>query len=226
MKKVILSVLLILGVCAAPESSVYAKDKKDVYKERQEINKKKRKILNEKASKDARNEAKSLAKQGWKSAPGTLPLEKQIDRQFLLLEEYDEDGYPAYLFGSATSTGGNYDAAKLQATALAKQDLAGQIETSVGALIENDIETKQLDNGDAVSITKSLAAGKQLIQNKLGRTLPVIEIYRDNGNGKEVRIMIAYNYEMARALAKKAIQQDLEARGDSLSNKLDKILNW
>jgi len=225
MKQAILSFILVICFGLGLNQSA-AQSKTDVYKQRQEQIKQKRKMLNEKASKDAKKEAKDLIKQGWKVAPGTLPMEKQLDRLYLLREDIDDEGYPSYVFGTAQSTGGNYDAAKMQATALAKQDLAGQIETSVGALIDNNIETKQLDGGDAVSITRSLSAGKQLIQNKLGRVIPVLEIYRETGKGREVRVTIAYNFNMAKTIAKSTIQQDLESRGDSLSKKLDTILGW
>lgn len=47
------------------------------------------------------------------------------------------------------SIGENYDAAKMQALELAKQNLAGQIQTEVTALVENTVANKQLSQEQA-----------------------------------------------------------------------------
>ena len=39
--------------------------------------------LKEKASKDARKEAKKKEKEGWKNAPGSLPIAKQLERSMI-----------------------------------------------------------------------------------------------------------------------------------------------
>lgn len=201
-----------------------AKDKDKIRQEQTKINKKK---LNEKASKEARNEAKKLQKEGWKTAPGALPIEKQLDKSYLLQMETNEYGEPEYIMAEAMSTGGNYDAAKMQALELAKQNLAGQIQTEVTALVENTVSNAQLDQGDAASITKSIAASKNLISQSLGRTVPVVEVYRVvNGNNREVLVRLAYSMTNAKKVAMNVVRQDLEERGDSLHNKLDKILGW
>ena len=58
------------------------------------------------------------------------------------------------------SIGGNYDAAKMQALELAKQNLAGQIQTEITALIENTVANKQLSAEEAC-IDNSKCDGKQ-----------------------------------------------------------------
>lgn len=200
---------------------------KDQRKERRELEKDARKQLNEKAGKDARKQAKLMEKEGWKVAPGALPLEKQLDRAYIMMQEYDYDGYPKFIMAEAMSVGGNYDAAKMQALALAKQNLAGLIQTEVGAMVESSVSNQQMDMGDAASITRSLMESKNLINQSLGRVIPVVEAYREvNGRNREVRVQIAYSQEMARNIAKRAIRQDLEERGDSLRSKLDKVLGW
>lgn len=196
-------------------------------KERQELAKASKKELNDKASKAARKEAKRLSKEGWKTVPGALPIEKQLDRSYLMQMEYDQDGFPKYIMAEAMSTGGNYDAAKMQSLELAKQNLAGQIQTEVTALIENTVANEQMDQGEAASITRSVAASKNLISQSIGRVIPVVETYREvNGNNREVLVRIAYSMNMAKAAAKRAVKKELEERGDSLHNKLDQLLGW
>lgn len=224
MKKLIYAFVALMVIASV---DVYAESVKDQIKERKELSKQSKKELEQKATKAARKEAKQLTKEGWKVAPGALPLEKQLDRSYLMQYQFDSDGFPEYIFGEATSIGGNYDAAKMQALELAKQNLAGQIQTEVTALIENTIANEQMDQSDAASMTRSVAASKNLISQSLGRVVPVVEAYRVvNGKQREVRVYIAYSKSMAKAAAKEAVKKDLEKRGEDLHGKLDQLLGW
>ena len=208
-------------------ANVSAQTVKDIRKERQEIRKASKKDMNEKATKTARKDAKKLKKEGWITVPGALPLEKQLDKSYMMQMEYDEDMYPKYLMGEAMSIGENYDAAKMQALELAKQNLAGQIQTEVTALIENSVANKQLANEDASSLTQSIMGAKNLISQSIGRTIIVMECYRVKTNkNKEVLVRIAYNGAMAKAAAKRAIQDELKSKSEDLQNKLDQLLGW
>ena len=190
-------------------------------------NKAAKKQLDAKASKTALNEAKRLKKEGWKPAPGALPIEKQLDNSFLKQQEEDELGYPKFLMGEAMSIGENYDAAKMQALELSKQNLAGQIQTEVTALIENTVANKQLAKEEAVSITESVIASKNLISQKIGKTIVVTELYRELSNkNKEVLVRVAYNMQMAKEAARQAIREDLEQKGLDLHQQLDKALGF
>lgn len=223
MKKMFVCTFAILCLCA----NMTAQTTKDVRKERQEMRKASKSELNEKASKDARKEAKKLTKEGWVTVPGALPLEKQLDKSYMMQTEYDEDMYPKYLMGEAMSIGENYDAAKMQALELAKQNLAGQIQTEVTALIKNSVANQQLANEDASSLTQSIMGAKNLISQNIGRTITVMECYRIKTNkNKEVLVRIAYNGAMAKAAAKRAIQEELNERGEEIHKKLDEILGW
>ncbi|HAG33561.1 MAG TPA: hypothetical protein DCL18_09015 [Prevotella sp.] len=205
----------------------FAQLTKEQIKERKEIKKASKAELGEKATKTARKAAKRLAKEGWTTTPGALPLEKQLDKSYLMQMEYDENMFPKYLMGEAMSLGENYDAARLQAMELAKQSLAGQIQTEVTALIENTLSNKQLAAEEAASVTQIISAGKNLISQSIGRVLTVVEMYRVLGNkNKEVSLRIAYNAEMAKQAAKKAVRQELEKKGDDLHKKLDELLGW
>lgn len=205
----------------------YAQLNKEQQKERKELAKVSKKELNEKASKAARKEAKLLSKEGWKTAPGALPLEKQLDKSYMMQYQYDSDGFPQFIMAEAMSVGGNYDAAKMQALELAKQNLAGQIQTEVTALVENTVANEQMDQSEAASITRSVMAAKNLISQSIGRVIPIVETYRVvNGNNREVLVRVAYSQDMAKAAAKKAVRKELEARGDSLHGKLDQLLGW
>lgn len=223
MKKMFVCTFAILCLSA----NITAQTTKDVRKERQEMRKASKSELNEKASKAARKDAKKLTKEGWITAPGALPLEKQLDKSYMMQTEYDEDMYPKYLMGEAMSIGENNDAAKMQALELAKQNLAGLIQTEVTALVENSVANKQLGAEEAASLTQSIMGAKNLISQSIGRTIIVMECYRVKSNkNKEVLVRIAYNGAMAKAAAKRAVQDELKDKSEEIHKKLDKILGW
>ena len=205
----------------------YSQTTKEIMKERKATMKLSKAELNAKASKAASKQAKELAKEGWTVSPGALPLEKQLDRSYLMLLEFDEDLFPKYIVSEGQSIGENYDAAKLQALELAKQNLAGQIQTEVTSLIETTVANEQLSAEEANSITKTIAANKNIIAQSIGRVIPVVECYRTLRNkNKEVLVRIAYNSKMSKQAAKDAAHKALEEQGEALQDKLDKLLGW
>jgi hypothetical protein len=227
MKKFMMVAMALIVACGSCLADVNKAELKQIRKDRQEIRKMAKKELNVKITKEAKKEAKKLAKQGWMVSPGAKPLARQLDDCYLKQYEYDENLFPKYVMAEAQSIGGNYDAAKTSAISLAITNLAAQIQTEVTALVENTVANKQLEEGDAASITETVMSSKNLISQSLGRTLPVMECYRETKNGnKEVLVRLAYNGEMAKAAAKKAVQAELEKKGANLHEQLDKVLGF
>lgn len=186
-----------------------------------------KKEIKKKAVKEARKEAKRFKKQGYTVAPGALPMEKQIETAWMRQYETDEDGFPLYIVASGNSVANTQSAAKLQATELAKLELAGSISTQVGALIENSIANQQLNSEEAASVTKTVAASKNIIAQELGRSLPLFEIYRtlDNKN-VEVNVRMAYNSKKAMEVARKTLSKKLEEETEIAHDKLEKLMNF
>ena len=223
MKKVLFVAMALLVACSAS----FAQDAKEIMKERKATQKLAKSELTAKVDKTTKKEAKRLKKEGWVVSPGALPLEKQLERSYLMEFEYDENLFPKYIMANAQSIGENYDAAKTIATELAKTNLAGQIQTEITALIENTVANQQLAAEEAASIVETVMASKNLISQSIGRVITVVECYRvlDNKN-REVMVRVAYNGEMAKEAAKKAIRQELEKKGDKLHEQLDKVLGF
>lgn len=223
MKKIVILSLAL----AMSYGTVHAQSVKELAKQRKELREASKDELNRKATKAARKEAKMMKKEGWTTVPGALPIDRQLDKSYLMQYETDETMYPKYIMGEAMSIGENYDAAKMQALELAKQNLAGQIQTEVTALVENTVANKQLSAEQAASVTQSVMASKNLISQSLGRVIPVVEVYRTLQNkNKEVLVRIAYNSAMAKEAAKQVVREDLERKGDDLHKNLDRILGW
>ena len=198
------------------------KTAKEIRKERQEIRKMSKKELNTKVDKSIRKEAKRLAKEGWQVNPGSLPLEKQLERSYLMQYEFDENLLPKYIMGEATSVGENLEAARISAQALAINDLARQIQIEVTALIENTVSNRRLTPEEAASISESVMNSKTLISQSIGR---IIECFRLNEKkNTEVLFRVAYNSELALEAAKKAVRAELERKGANLNEQLEKVL--
>ena len=223
MKKIIVSLCALLTLSLP----VLAQNDKDAWKERKELRKMSREALKEKASKDARKEAKRLQKEKWQAAPGALPIERQLDKSYMMQQEFDDDMFPKYLMGEGMSIGENYDGAEMQALELAKQNLAGQIQTEITALVESTVANKQLTADEAATVTETVMGAKNYISQSIGRVITIVELYRTKSNGnKEVLVRIAYNAQMSKEAAKNAVRKDLEGKGQNLINQLDKAMGW
>lgn len=227
MKKFMTVAMALIVACTCVFAQQSAQERKQLIKERQEVQKLAKKDLKAKVDKNTRKEAKRLKKEGWQVKPGALPLEKQLERAYLMQYEYDENQFPKYIMGEASSVGENYDAAKVAANSLAVTNLAGNIQTEVTALLENTVANKQLSPEEAASISETVMSSKNLISQSIGRTVPVMECFRINSKkNHEVLVRIAYNSEMAKEAAKKAVREELEKKGQNLHEQLDKALGF
>ena len=224
MKKFIIVALAATVACCLSFAQTNAKD---IRKERLEINKLAKKELSAKVDKTTKKEAKRLKKEGWMVTAGALPMEKQLERSYLMEYEYTENLYPKYIMANAQSIAENYDAAKVAATSLAITNLAGQIQTEVTALIENTVANKQLSAEEAASISETVMSSKNLISQSIGRTIVVVECYRvlENKN-REVMVRLAYDGEAAMDITKKVVREELEKKGQKLHEQLDQVLGF
>ncbi len=184
------------------------------------------KQIKKKAAKQARKEAKRFKRKDWYVAPGALPMDKQIEKAWELQYMEDEDGYPLYIVATGNSVAETQSAAKLQAMELAKLELAGLVQTNVAALIENSVANSQLNNEEAASVTKTVAASKNIIAQEIGRVITMFEIYKKINKNVEASVRIGYNTDIAIETAKKAIRKKLEEETEILHDKLDKLLDF
>jgi hypothetical protein len=209
-------IIFIILMLAIPVSeSIAAKPEKQAKKE-----------MKRKAYKQARKEAKRFRRQGWYVAPGALPMDKQIEKSWELQYKLDDKGYPLYIVATGNSVAETQSAAKLQATELAKLELAGLVQTNVAALIENSIANNQLNNEEAASVTKTVAASKNIIAQDIGRVIFLFEIFRKVDKNIESSVRVGYNNDLAQEVAKKAIRKQLEEQTEILHEKLDKLMDF
>jgi hypothetical protein len=185
-----------------------------------------RKQIKEKAIKDARKEAKRYTKEKWYIQPGSLPLAKQIESAWMKQYETDDDGYPKYFTGVGNSLAGTQSAARLQASTIAKQALAGSISSSMASIIETNLSTTQLSAEETATIQETVSASTEVIAQKLARVITLTELYRRNGKNYECNIRVAYSADLAKKAAQDVIKKELETKTNVTREKLDKLMNF
>lgn len=185
-----------------------------------------KKEIKSKAIKQARKEAKKLKKEGFKVAPGQLPMEKQIENTWIKRYETDDKGVKKWFVADARAVGETHSAAKLQAYEVAKVNLAGQIGTEVAGLIETNIANAQLNAEEAASVTETVATFKSLVGSKMGRTSTLFEADKTIGKNTEVFVTMAYSYEEALNMAKDIIKKEMKDKMKVQSEQLDTILDF
>ena len=184
------------------------------------------KDISSKSIKLVRKEAKKLKKEGWDVVPGSLPLEKVLEKSFIKSEEETAKGGKKYIFADGNAVGETKTAAEIQALTVAKLALASQVESNVKALLSANLANQQLNNEDAASITQTLANSKELISAQLGYVEPVFKIYRIPANPKnsEVQMRIFYDVEQSLQIAKKVIQKELKDKLKINEEQINKMM--
>lgn len=184
----------------------------ETYREKElaEVMNHSKKQLKKRSTKTARQEAKKFKKEGWKTAPGAMPIDKQLDKSYAIQQQYNGNFESIYLMGEAISVARNYDAARMQAMELAKIELAGKIESTIATVTENAVSNKQLSEEEAMSIVGMVQKTKSQVMQHLGKVILVMELYRETSKGKEVLIRIAYDTNKSKKEAIETIRKQLE----------------
>lgn len=208
-------VLVIALLMIAPVTTFADKEDRKLTKE-----------IKRRAVKEARKEARKFKRKKWHVAPGALPMEKQLEEGWKKQYMKDENGYPLYIVASGNSVAETTTAAQVQAIEIAKFNLAGLVQSNIAALVENSVANSQLNNEEAASVTKTVAASKDVIAQELGRVITFFEIYRDVDKNVECNVRIGYNSQLAAEAGVKAIRRKLEEETDILHDKLDKLLKF
>lgn len=214
MKLLVMFMALSLSTSVMAQSSVQAKLKEN-----------RAALKKENVSKDAKKEAKRLKKEGWTVSPGGLPLEKQVDRLYMYLEQYDDELNPLYFDGEGRATAENFAAAQIQATELARMNLASKISSEATGIIDNLVANKMLADDQAASITTTMVENKTIFSQKLGRLQTPLTVVRELKNkNKEVMVRVVSKTSSIQEIAKEAIRAELEKQGKELSEELKAYL--
>lgn len=216
MKKLLLLLLAFMPILNT--SFAQSQSQKQIIKERKETAKLTEKAIEKKAIKEAKTQAKELTKDGWKAAPGSLSLEKQLSN--LLLRQYEMKGnFPTYIIGKSSAVAASYGVARRQAIARARLEIATNIGAEVAALTEMTDVNTELSAGEVETVAKMVDTSKQLVQQSIGKTDIVFEAYREKDNKTEVQIGLTYDGK----LAKSTILDLFDKDNAEIKQKLEKL---
>ncbi|WNJ20633.1 hypothetical protein [Pontibacter sp. G13] len=229
--KNLLSFLLVAMMTFAV-SNTYAQlsspERQNPKKVRKAWNKEEKSLLKEvrsKAVKEARKEAKKYRKADYVIFPGSLPMDKQLEKIWVKQLQENPDGSPVYIFADGNGVGKTQSAAELQAMEVAKLQMAGQISNEVNAIIESKIANEQIDRETGESLTKVVLGSKNYIVQHLGYVRPGFKVMRNVGRKDiEVNLKLYYNSEEAYAAAERAMEAQARAQlEDEADNLIDEI---
>jgi len=183
-------IAIVLLLCAANESSAQ---------------------LSKGQRKQVGKEAKALAKEGWRPSPGNSSIEQQLENMYSFRIAHNEVMDSKYIMGEGRGVSIDYATAKMEALEFAKIELAGLIKTEVKSIFEEHISNKQINASEAETNSLIEMYIKTHILQKLGRTIPLMELYRTVANSEmEVLVRLAYKNENLNEELKDDLEQIVE----------------
>jgi len=184
-----------------------------------------RKDIKAKATRQARKEAVKLKKEGWVVNPGSLPMDKTVEKAWTKQYSEDDKGMPLFITADGNGVATSKSVAEMQAIELAKLQLAGLVETNINSLISANMGNAQLSRDDATSVTEIVQSAKNIIAMQLGYIDPVFKIYRNVGaDNIEVQVRIFYDRKQSMDIAKKAVRKELKEKLKMNEEQLNKLM--
>lgn len=202
MKK-ILTIVIMTAIFAVQTLEVNAQSRREVRQEARSV----------------QEEVERLTREGWRVMPGGLSMREQVVRSREMRREVDDRRLPKWVFGTASTPGQTFDVARFQAAELARIDLVGQFAATIRGAIETELGAEQLtETGMAQTVgvfTNEIAAA-------LGRTVPVIELYREvpGQRGREVRLQIAYNELLIQERVRETVRRGMQERAGEIRERM------
>ncbi|MCK9422663.1 MAG: hypothetical protein M0Q38_08700 [Bacteroidales bacterium] len=191
----------------------------------QNTEKEQKKELNEKAIKSARQQAKAYAKDGWKTMPGSIPMDKLLESAWMKQLATDENSQPAYITADGNGVAESKSVAEAQAIEFAKLQLAGTIESNIASIVKGNMANSQESTKEATSVTEIIQSSKNIIAQQMGYINPAFKLYRDLKDKKvEVQVRIFYETKQSLIVAKKAIRKELKEKLQKTDEQVDKLL--
>ena len=222
--------LMTIMAAALIASVSFAQTAQELAERQQDLNKVNMKMLNAKPTKDAKKQAKQLAKQGWMVPAGENTIEKQVTESLLRGEELmtDEEGNicKRFIMHTANQVAGTYNAAYAAARNAAMTEIATSIKTQIVAAMQSKLDNSQTSAITATTVDKFNQRAKAIVDECLTNSIPALVIYRVlSNNNYEVQTRIAFDKKELSARLKRNIQKELEQEGDELNEIVDSVLN-
>lgn len=166
------------------------------------------KIKAKKERKHVRDESRRLKRDGWMPFHGKLPIDRQLDRFYMMSYEIDSNKQSKFMFAESWATNQFYDAAKQSAIEFAKNELIDRLYTEITQDLKAQVMAKSLSEEQIQRMWGILEKSKAMFSQRLSSFEPVVELYQKNKNGiVEVMVRYAYNREKAKQEVIKYIEE-------------------
>jgi hypothetical protein len=193
----IIVITFISGVVKAQETS-------------KQNNKKSLKQIESDCDKSAKEDEKKFTKQGYTNLIGEPALRIQFADACKKKYELDEQGRLKYAIGTRAVVGETQAAAQMQATELAKVDIASQLSSKIIQVVTDTIKNLPISQKDAVSYTKSVSKSGSITQEDLGRSYILVQAVKRIGDNVEFSITVAYDEREAYKVSKNKMRKQLQ----------------
>lgn len=221
-KSIKLFSMIILAAGMMMTSTVFAQTSKAEAKEKKEYSKSQDE-LRSKVVKAAKKDARKWEKEGWKSMG--LPIFDQLVESRMKSLEADAYGNKRYITSYQTVAARTFTAAQSQADAVARMRIAQAMGSSVAILIDEAVANHEISAKEGETYQQHLENAKELVAQKLGRTVKTLEVYQELSNGNvRVRICVVYDMKNAISIAREAMLEELKDESDANKAQLEKIM--
>lgn len=162
-----------------------------------------------------KHKVKELEKDGWTVLTGAFSIEKQVARAFEFENERDVHNSPVYVICDGHATAENIAAAKVEATELARMDLAVRIRTEVEATIDSLVTNKTLSQDQAADIYSALLVESgHRRRPRYPRLLEICSFHRILQDGrKEAWIRMAVKMSQIKQTAMEDVKDEMRSMG-------------
>lgn len=221
--------LTLMAVALMVTTVSHAQSAVELAKQQRELDKINMSMINSKPSKEAKKQAKKMAKEGWLAPAGSDDLASQLTRGQLLGKELmaDENGQPVkrYILHTAMTTSGSESAGYAAARTQCQMEIASMLKTKVAGAIESKLDNAETSAINASTVDKFHQRSKGIIDATLTMMTPVIHIYRVlPNNNYQVQVQVAYDKKEMKAMLKRQLVKQLEQEGDELDDIVDEVL--
>ena len=204
--------------------SVYAQTTKAEEKEKKVLEKE-QSDLRASVVKQAKKDARKLEKEGWQSMG--LPIFDQLVEIRMKEKETDAAGNKKYIVSYQFVTARTFTAAQSQADAVARMRIAQAMGSSVAMLIDEAVANHEISAKEGETYQLHVENAKEMVTQKLGRTVKVMEYYQELSNGNvRVRIGVVYDMKAAISIEREMILEELKKESDINKAQLEKIMGF
>lgn len=153
---------------------------------------------NEKVLSDAKKQAKSLAKEGWKIMNGDVEMVKQIDlgmkAAYVMMKGLDGEATTRYILASSVASAPIENMAHKKARVQCEAQIVNSLSIHVEGMVDHIMKNQEA-GGTVESKEEVIARMMSSAKGMLTMVKPVMTLVKKDGKNFEVMMQLAYDLE-------------------------------